>query len=91
MLLKLVLYVHRLDEIQYLELFQAKSVIDQNMNISVSLSMNSEVMLDTGLFIASVITFGIEGDCILEELIVNASIDDILYGEYAIVINNFIS
>ena len=87
MLLKLVLYMHRLDEIQYLELFQAKSVIDQNMNISVSLSINSEVMLDTGLFIASVITFGIEGDCILEELIVNASIDDILYGEYVIVIN----
>ena len=74
--------IYRSDEIQYLELFQARSMIDENMNISVSLSMNSEVMLETALFIASVITFGIEGDCILEELIVNASIDDILYGNH---------
>ena len=34
-------------------------------------------MLEEGILIASVITFGIGGDCILEELIVNASIDDI--------------
>ena len=41
--------------------------------------MNSELMLEEPLFVASVITFGIGGDCILDELIVNASIDDI-YG-----------
>ena len=47
--------------------------------MSVMLSMNSELMLEEPLSVASVITFGIEGDCILDELIVNASIDDI-YG-----------
>ena len=47
--------------------------------ISAYLSMNSELMLEEPLSVASVITFGIGGDCILEELIVNASIDDI-YG-----------
>ena len=39
--------------------------------------MNSELILEELLSVASVITFGIEGDCIMEELIVNASIDDI--------------
>ena len=43
----------------------------------ISLSMDSELMLEEPLSIASVITFGIEGDCILEELMINASIDDI--------------
>ena len=47
--------------------------------MSYNLSINSELMLEEPLFIASVITFGIEGDCFLEELMVNASIDDI-YG-----------
>ena len=47
--------------------------------MSVNLSMDSELILEEPLSVASVITFGIEGDCILEELIVNASIDDI-YG-----------
>ena len=47
--------------------------------MSVMLSMNSELMLEEPLSVASVITFGIEGDCILDELIVNVSIDDI-YG-----------
>ena len=44
--------------------------------------MDSELILEEPLSIASVITFGIEGDCILERLIVNASIDDI-YGSDA--------
>ena len=66
-------------EIQYLELFSANTVINQDTNISVSLSTNSEFLLEEPLSIASVITFGIEGDCILDELIFNASIDDI-YG-----------
>ena len=47
-------------------------------NLSV-ISNNSELMLEELLPIASVITFGIEGNCILEELMINASIDDI-YG-----------
>ena len=47
--------------------------------MSVNLSMNSKLILEEPLYVASVITFGIEGDCILDELIVNASIDDI-YG-----------
>ena len=76
-------YIYRSDEIQYLELFEADTVIDLNMNISFSLSINSELMLEESLPIASVITFGIEGDCILEELIVNASIDDIYGNSYA--------
>ena len=54
-------------------------MFDQSVNLSVSLSMNSELMLEEPLYIASVITFGIDGDCVLEELIINASIDDI-YG-----------
>ena len=41
--------------------------------------MNSDVMLEEPFPVASVITFGIEGDCIVKEMIVNASIDDI-YG-----------
>ena len=48
--------------------------------MSYNLSMNSELVLEEPLYIASVITFGIGGDCILEELMVNASIDDI-YGK----------
>ena len=57
-------------------------MINQNTNtsISVNLSTDSELMLEEPLSVASVITFGIEGDCILDELIVNASIDDI-YGK----------
>ena len=51
-----------------------------SFTISVNLSTNSELMLEEPLSVASVITFGIEGDCILDELIVNASIDDI-YGK----------
>ena len=47
--------------------------------MSYNLSMNSELMLKEPLYVASVITFGIGGDCILEELMINASIDNI-YG-----------
>ena len=43
--------------------------------------MDSNFILEEPLTIASVITFGIEGDCTVEQLIVNASIDDI-YGNY---------
>ena len=49
--------------------------------------MNSELMLEEPLSVASVITFGIEGDCLLDELIVNTSIDDI-YGKYFIPMYN---
>ena len=42
--------------------------------------MNSELILEEPLSVASVITFGIEGDCVMKELIVNVSIDDI-YGK----------
>ena len=48
--------------------------------MSFNLSVNSTLLLEEPLFIASVITFGIDGDCILEELMMNASIDDI-YGK----------
>ena len=47
------------------------------MNVSVNLSVTSKQLLEEPLHIAYVITFGINGNCILEELIVNASIDDI--------------
>ena len=67
-------------EIQYLKLFLASTTVNQNMSI-VNLSMNSELILEEPLSVAFVITFGIKGDCILEELIVNASIDDI-YGNH---------
>ena len=58
-------------------------MVNQNTNIpSVSLSTNSELMLEEPLSVASVITFGIGGgDCSLDELIVNASTDDV-YGNY---------
>ena len=52
-----------------------------NTSLPVNLSTNSELLLEEPLSVASVITFGIEGDCILDELIVNASIDDI-YGNH---------
>ena len=67
------------DNSQPLELF---TVVNRSSNLSMmsyNLSMNSELMLEEPLYIASVITFGIESDCILEEMMVNASIDDI-YG-----------
>ena len=67
------------DGIQYLKLFTATTVMVNTSTISAYLSLNSELMLEEPLSVASVITFGIGGDCILEELIVNASIDDI-YG-----------
>ena len=54
-------------------------MVNTSTMISAYLSTNSELMLEEPLSVASVITFGIEGDCILDELMVNASIDDI-YG-----------
>ena len=75
----LILSFCRSNEIQYLELFQASTSLNQDTGISVILSTNSELMLEEPLPVSSVITFGIEGDCILDELTVNASIDDI-YG-----------
>ena len=74
----------RSNEIQHLKLFQANTMVNQNMNISsANVSTNSKLMLEEPLSVAYVITFGIEGDCILDELIVNASIDDI-YGNHVI-------
>ena len=54
-------------------------MVNTSAVISVYLSMNSDVMLEEPFPVASVITFGIEGDCIVKEMVVNASIDDI-YG-----------
>ena len=72
------------DEIQHCKLFIASTnMVNPSAMISFGLSMNSEIMLEEPLSIASVITFGIEGDCILEQLIVNTSIDDI-YGNNVI-------
>ena len=75
---------HRLsDGIQRFKLFTATTVmVNTSTMISAYLSMNSELMLEEPLSVASVITFGIGGDCILEELIVNASIDDIYGNSY---------
>ena len=70
-------YVYRLNRIQYLELFQANTSSMENMNVSVNLSVTCKQIFKEPLHIAYVITFGINGNCILEELIVNASIDDI--------------
>ena len=70
------------DGIQYLKLFTATTVMVNTSTISAYLSLNSELMLEEPLSVASVITFGIGGDCILEELIVNASIDDIYGNSY---------
>ena len=47
------------------------------MNVSVNLSITSKQNLEEPLHIAYVITFGVNGNCILEKLVVNASIDDI--------------
>ena len=54
-------------------------MVNSSAVISFYLSMNSDIMLEEPFPVASVITFGIEGDCIVEEMIVNVSIDDI-YG-----------
>ena len=80
--------IYRSDKIQYLELFQAITMIDQNMNTSVNLSINSELMLEEPLFITYMIIFGVEGDCILEELMINASIDDIYGNDDACIYEN---
>ena len=65
------------DDFQPLELFVVESRSSNSSISSLNLSMKSELMLEEPLFIASVITFGFGGDCILEELMINASIDDI--------------
>ena len=49
----------------------------ENMNVLVILSVTSQQILEEPFFIAYVITFGINGNCILEKLVVNASTDDI--------------
>ena len=82
MLTYICIYFYRSNKIQNIDIFLATTVYDQNGNVSVSLSTNSELMLEEPLSVASVITFGIEGDCILDELIVNASIDDIYGNNY---------
>ena len=74
----LLISVYSSNEMQYLKVFQANTMVNQSMSItSVSLSTSSELILEEPLSVASVITFGIGGDCILDELIVNASVDDI--------------
>ena len=81
-MLILLFYRENDHEIQYLKLFEANTMVNQNINItSANLSANSELILEEPFSVAYVITFGIKGDCILEELIVNASIDDI-YGNH---------
>ena len=76
---------YRSNELQYLELFLSNAsfltLLRQTQTMpqpaTVGLSMSSKLMLEELLLINSVITFGIQGDCILEELRINGSIDDI--------------
>ena len=66
------------DDFEPLELFTANRTYNSSVT-SFNLSVDSKLMLEEPLFIASVITFGIDGDCILKQLIINESMDDI-YG-----------
>ena len=58
-------------------MFLANTSSMQNMNVSVNVSVTSKQMLEEPLYITSVMIFGINGNCSLEKLVVNASIDDI--------------
>ena len=68
-------------KLQALELFTAITVIDSG-NISVNLSKDKEFVLQEPVPLAVVVTYGIGGDCIVEELLCNISTDEIYsYGK----------
>ena len=50
----------------------------QNGHASATLSANNTLIVQEPLYVSAVVTFGIEGECILNEMMVNASIDDII-------------
>ena len=75
--------MHRPTEVEYLLPFLVSMLSDT----SASLTMNNDIVLLEPIAIASVITFGIGGDCIVEELVINGSIDDI-YGNACTIIMN---
>jgi len=50
----------------------------QSGNIPVYLSNDNMFIVQEPLYVTFVVTFGIEGNCALDELIVNASIDEII-------------
>ena len=73
----------RSSEVQYLKLLVVEDNYNRNIEKNMSIA-KTLILLDEPLDVKSIITFGIEGDCILKELIVNTSIDDI-YGNNIIV------
>ncbi|XP_065897243.1 tyrosine-protein kinase receptor-like isoform X2 [Dysidea avara] len=66
-------FINRSSDVEYLLPFLVATLSPT----LTSLFMNNDIVLLEPISIASVITFGIGGDCLLEELIINASIDDI--------------
>jgi len=72
--------LHRSAGVEYLLPYLVSTISDR----SADLTMNNDIVLLEPIAIASVITFGIGGDCIVEELIINGSIDDIYGNEYTI-------
>ena len=73
----------RSSEVQYLKLLVVEDNYNRNIEKNMSIA-KTLILLHEPLDVNSIITFGIEGDCILKELIVNASIDNI-YGNNIIV------
>jgi len=64
------------NRLQTLELFTVNTVMDSG-NISVNLSADSQAILPEPFPLAVVVLYGIGGDCVIEELNFNVSIDEI--------------
>ena len=72
--------VHRSTGVEYLLPYLVSTISDRLAGVA----MNNDFVLLEPIAIASVITFGVGGDCIVEELVINASIDEI-YGNECMV------
>jgi len=71
--------------LQTLELFTATTIIEHG-NLSAKLSINKELIQQEPFPLAVVVTYGVGGDCIIERLKFNASIDEIFsYGKVSII------
>jgi len=73
------------NKLQTLELFTATTV-NNHGNLLANISVNKEIILPEPFPSAVVVTFGIGGDCVIEELKFNVSIDEIFsYGKVSII------
>ena len=61
-----------------LKLFTVNTIVSEDGSVTANVSINALTVLQEPLSFTSVVTFGIDGNCILDKLVANTSIDDIV-------------